>query len=217
MGKAISFEKNIKKDIINVFNKFRIPFLMFLTYSFMGWVFEVIVFYCMEHQFINRGFLIGPWCSIYGYGCLIVTYGLKKYRKKTVKLFYVSFIVCSVFEYFVSYILEVIFNARWWDYSQNSLQLNGRVWLITSIFFAFLVCLIVNYVRPFLLRIFRKIPKKALSFITLFLLLIYIADTIVSNAAIINLGEQLQTFDLDVTKQVSEYIFNMIKLVFKIG
>ncbi|MBR3132811.1 MAG: putative ABC transporter permease [Clostridia bacterium] len=214
MNKVLSFQKNLVEDIVDIFKKIRIPFLLFLIYSIMGWAFEVIVFYCMEHEFINRGFLIGPWCSIYGYGCLIVTYGLKKYRKNPMKLFVISFIVCSVFEYLVSYVLDVIFNARWWDYSQNSYQLNGRVWLVTSIFFAFLVCLIVNYLRPFLLKRLRKIPKKALSIITLFLLFIYVSDVIISNAAIINLGATLQTFELDVTEQVSEYVFNTIKTIF---
>lgn len=96
MNKVLSFQKNLVEDIVDIFKKIRIPFLLFLIYSIMGWAFEVIVFYCMEHEFINRGFLIGPWCSIYGYGCLIVTYGLKKYRKNPMKLFVISFIVCKI-------------------------------------------------------------------------------------------------------------------------
>ena len=217
MEKVISFGKNILEDVVSFFEKIRMPFLLFIVYSVLGWIFEVIVFFCMDHQFINRGFLIGPWCSIYGYGCLLITYTLKKYRKKPIKLFFISALICSIFEYIVSYVLEVIFNARWWDYSQNSIQLNGRVWLVTSLFFAFLVCLIINYLRPFLIKMFRKIPKKILSIIVIILMIIYVADVIVSYATIINLGQKLQTFDLDVTKQVSEYVVTKIKLIFGIN
>lgn len=93
-----------------------IYFLLFITYAFFGWLMEVICKLIQEKRFINRGFLIGPYCPIYGWGALAITILLKKYLDDPIALFFMSVIICSIIEYLTSYILEKKYNARWWDY-----------------------------------------------------------------------------------------------------
>ena len=211
-------KKNFKdkfKTIKIIIEKVKIPFLLFMIYSILGWLLEIVIFLFNEHKFVNRGFLIGPYCPIYGYGCLIVTYGLKRYRKEPIKLFFISVILCTIFEYIVSYAMEVIFGGRWWDYSLNTLNINGRVWLITSLLFGFLVCLIIYYLRPFLIKCIRKIPRKINSFIATFFLLVFITDNIISLTMVLNLKDKIRDFEIDCTNQVSEYFMQQVKNVMK--
>ncbi len=208
-------DKNKRSKIVCALDKVKIPFLLFMIYSILGWIMEVIIFLANEHRFINRGFLIGPYCSIYGFGCLIITYGLKKYRKEPIKLFFISTILCSIIEYLTSYVMEVLFGGRWWDYTLNILNINGRVWFVTSVLFGFLVCLIIYYLRPFLIKCIRKIPRKVISGLVSVLLLIYIVDNIISFTAVINLKDKFKSFEQDCTSQVSEYIMQKIKDVIK--
>ena len=207
--------KNIKNRFLKLFEKVKIPVFLFMVYSILGWILEVVIFLVNEHKFVNRGFLIGPYCSIYGYGCLIVTYGLKKYRKEPVKLFGISVVLCSVIEYITSYAMEVLFGGRWWDYSQNSLELNGRVWLVTSIMFGVLVCLIIYFLRPFLIKCIRKISRKVVSIIVATFAVIYIFDNVICFMNVINLKEKFAYFEEDCTSQVSDYVIEKIKDIIK--
>ena len=92
-------------------------FLVFIFYSFLGWLMEVILTYSSDKKFVNRGFLIGPYCPIYGWGVLLIMFILKRYLDRPIGLFCMAVIICSVLEYLTSYLMEKLFKARWWDYS----------------------------------------------------------------------------------------------------
>ena len=102
-------------------------FLLFMTYSILGWILEVSCKLVEKKKFVNRGFLIGPYCPIYGWGALIMTLLLNNYLNNIFTLFIMNILICSVLEYFTSYILEVIFKARWWDYSNKKFNINGPI------------------------------------------------------------------------------------------
>ena len=111
---------------------------LFFIYSFMGWVTEVVLKYLQYKRFINRGFLIGPYCPIYGTGAVIVTLGgriLAPVERSLGMSFLIAFVLCGLLEYMTSYILEKHFHARWWDYSQKPMNLHGRVWIGNLILF----------------------------------------------------------------------------------
>lgn len=101
--------------------------VLFFCYSVAGWCMEVILKYIQFHRFINRGFLIGPYCPIYGSGAVVVTVlvGGLIGNASYIVTFLASFVLCGVLEYFVSWYMEKMFHARWWDYSQKA---NESAW-----------------------------------------------------------------------------------------
>ena len=107
--------------------------VLFFVFSVLGWMMEVTLKYIQYHRFINRGFLIGPYCPIYGSGVVLVTVlvgGLIGIRGGTPgEIFLAGFFICGGLEYFISWYMEKAFHARWWDYSRKPMNLNGRVWI----------------------------------------------------------------------------------------
>ena len=128
---------------------FKYYFSLFIIYSFIGWIMEVVWNLFTDKKLVNRGFLIGPYCPIYGVGCLLLILLLGKFKSDPVILFFMSIIVCSILEYSTSYIMEKLFKARWWDYSEYKLNLNGRICAATMIPFGILGVLVVYYLNPF--------------------------------------------------------------------
>ena len=97
---------------MEVVNSILFYFLIFIIYSFIGWCVEVVYVYYDEDKLVNRGFLIGPCCPIYGVASLIMLLFLDKYKANIEVLFVMAVIICTVTEYFTSFIMEKIFNTR---------------------------------------------------------------------------------------------------------
>ena len=149
-------------------------FYIFIIYSILGWFMEVIIVSTKKRKLTNRGFLIDPWCPIYGFGALFITVLLKKYYEDPLVLFIKSFLLGSILEYVTSYIMEKIFHARWWDYSDHKFNVNGRISLITSLGFGFLGLILVYVFNPFFLKIVMNIPSIVLNIIMIIIGLIFI-------------------------------------------
>ena len=101
--------------------------LLFMIYSFLGWLMEVITVSVEAKKVVNRGFLIGPYCPIYGIGAVLITLVLSRYKYDPLVLFVMTMVSCGVLEYLTSWAMEVIFKARWWDYSHEKFNLDGRI------------------------------------------------------------------------------------------
>ena len=125
-------------------------FLLFVIYSVIGWIMEVIYTLVIDKKFTNRGFLVGPYCPIYGVGAVLIIILLSGYKERPIGLFVLAIVICSILEYFTSYIMEKLFKARWWDYSNRKFNINGRICLETMVPFGVIACLIVYIVNPFL-------------------------------------------------------------------
>src|SRR5574344_2723105 len=134
-------------------------FLLFMFYSFLGWIVEVVCKLIEKHKFINRGFLIGPYCPIYGWSCIFMILTLTKYENDPIILFLMAIVICSILEYFTSYFMELIFKTRWWDYSKKKYNINGRICLETMIPFGILGTIVIYIINPFFLGIINKIPQ----------------------------------------------------------
>lgn len=89
-------------------------FILFLIYSFVGWAIEVVVTFNKDKKFVNRGFLLGPYCPIYGFSSIIMILYLSRYRNSFITVFLLAVVVCSIMEYLVSYLMEKLFKAKWW-------------------------------------------------------------------------------------------------------
>ena len=175
----------------------RIYFLLFIIYSVAGWCMEVICKLIQYKRFINRGFLIGPWCSIYGYGALLITFLLQKYTDDALVLFVMAIVVCGTLEYLTSYFMEKIFKARWWDYSQRKFNLNGRICLGTIIPFGLLGLFIMYVSNPFLIEKLELLPELWLNIIFWTILTMYIVDNIVSGVVV----RSIKTADISASKE----------------
>ena len=131
--------------------------------SILGWIMEVLYAYSVFGTFVDRGFLYGPMCPIYGWGAVAMVLVTEKIRKKKVNTLEIFLIVTAIFtilEYLTSLVLELIFNLRWWDYSNYFLNINGRVCLIFSIFFGFIGIVFVKKIYPRIQRLIKNIRKK---------------------------------------------------------
>ena len=186
----------------------RVYFLLFITYAFLGWCMEVIGKLIQYKRFINRGFLIGPYCPIYGYGALLITFLLKKYTNDPIALFIMAIVVCGILEYLTSYFMEKIFHARWWDYSQRKFNINGRVCLNTIIPFGLLGMFIMYVSNPFLIEKIEALPEIALNILFWILLVIYLIDNIVSTNVISYVGKTTKEIgkDLDNTEEITKKV-----------
>ena len=157
-----------------------INFILFIIYSFLGWLVEVINCSIVEKKLVNRGFLISPICPIYGCGALLITIVLNNYKDDWFVVFCMAVILCGLLEYFTSWLMEKIFHARWWDYSQNKFNINGRICLETMVPFGILGLVIIYILNPFFYNILHLIPTNIAEIISIILLIILIIDSIVS-------------------------------------
>ena len=155
-------------------------FILFIIYSFLGWVVEVINCSIVEKKVVNRGFLISPICPIYGCGAILITLVLSNYKDDWFVVFCMAVILCGTLEYFTSWLMEKLFHARWWDYSQNKFNINGRICLETMIPFGLLGLLIIYVLNPFFYNLLSYIPSNVSNIISLVLFIILIADMIIS-------------------------------------
>ena len=157
-----------------------IYFVLFMIYSFIGWCLEVFGKLIEKKRFINRGFLIGPYCPIYGFGALAITLLLGKYTNDWPTLFIMAILVCGTLEYFTSYFMEKIFKARWWDYSTKKFNINGRICLDTLIPFGLLGLFIMYVSNPILLNLLNSLADTTLIIFACALSIIFLADNVIS-------------------------------------
>ena len=164
--------------------KFQEYSLYFFIFAVFGWIMETVYSFIILGHFTERGFLYGPLCPIYGYGALIMILFLNKYKQNPIKLFFFSSIIFSTFEYFVSYILEALFNMYFWDYTYDFANLNGRIALFYSFAWGFIAILFNYCIYPVLKKIIdkitTKIPYKFTKYFMIVTYIAYITDTILS-------------------------------------
>ena len=159
-------------------------FLIFIIYACLGWVLEVTCKSIEYKRFINRGFLIGPYCPIYGWGVVLITLLLYRYSYDPLVLFVMTIITCMILEYVTSFVMEKLFKARWWDYSKRKFNLNGRVCLGTTIPFGIFGVFIIYFSNPFIIEQLNKVDPTVLDIIAIIILIIYIIDNIISGVVI---------------------------------
>lgn len=190
----------------------KIYFLLFIIYAVIGWCMEVICKLIQYKRFIDRGFLIGPYCPIYGVGALLITFFLNKYTQDPIVLFVMAVVVCGILEYLTSYFMEKIYHARWWDYSNKKFNINGRICLSNLIAFGILGMFIMYISNPFLIGQLEKLTTTWLNIAFWTILAIFVTDNILSG--IINnsiktttkqLGEKMDNTE-EITRKVREIL-----------
>ena len=189
-----------------MFNKFCFYFMLFIIYSFIGWSIEVVGKLIEKHKFINRGFLVGPICPIYGWGCIAIILLLSKYKSSPIVLFLMAIIICSILEYFTSYFMEKLFHVRWWDYTRRKYNINGRICAETMIPFGLLGCLVVYIVNPIFTGLLNKIPVNTLNILAIIIFTLYIIDNVVSLSVMFGFKGTLKTVEKDGTEEITKKV-----------
>lgn len=181
-------------------DKVYIVFLYLFIYSVLGWIVEMIYCRILQGKWTNRGFLFGPYCPIYGFGSLLIIYTLNNFAKYPIAVFFLGMLFTSILEYITSYLMEKMFNAKWWDYSHMKFNINGRVCLLNSLEFAILGLVLVYNVHPIVSKYVALIPNDTLQVISIALFTFIIIDTCSTVASLLNLKDKLSMLKEFATK-----------------
>jgi len=188
----------------------QIYFLLFIIYSISGWIIEVIATTKDTKCFVNRGFLLGPYCPIYG-TCSLLMILIIPELKSSILLFLITMLICSFIEYITSYLMEKLFKARWWDYSHIPLILNGRICLKNSIYFGLLGVILVKYVNPKITTFLVTIPTNIINIIFFITLIIFIIDNVISFKVVFKIKETVKFIKKDNTKEITEKVKKILQ------
>lgn len=151
--------------------------IYFFFYSALGWLVESIYCSLAAGKIINRGFLTGPICPIYGTGAVVMTLVLAPLKEYPILVFIVGLIVCDIVEFATSYIMEKLFHARWWDYSNKWLNIQGRICFRHSMYWGIASVLFIYFVHPNIgEKIFSDMPAKYIYIILAVILVIFAFD-----------------------------------------
>lgn len=188
--------------------------VIFFVFSVAGWCMEVTLKYIQYHRFINRGFLVGPYCPIYGWGAVAVTIlvGGVMARKGTVgETFLAGMFVCGALEYFTSWYMEKVFHARWWDYSQKPMNLHGRIWIGNLLLFGAASVVIVKLIVPGMLRWLGRMAPLAVEIMALVIVVIMAADYTVSHVLMNVVKREIDAQAGDSTEEISQKVRELLK------
>ncbi|MFI3283834.1 MAG: hypothetical protein R3Y57_01995 [Erysipelotrichaceae bacterium] len=181
--------------------------------SVCGWCMEVMLTYIKEKKFVNRGFLIGPYCPVYGVGAVILIVlvaGILGYHGNMVITFILGVIICGGLEYFASWYMEKRFHARWWDYSDKPCNINGRVWAGYLFLFGLATLIIVHYIAPLFFIVLDKLTVQMIEICACLISIIMITDFIISHMLMGIVKTEIDKHDTDNTEEISEKIHALL-------
>ena len=169
--------------------------LYFFLYSFLGWCTEVAYATVKERRFVNRGFLGGPWCPIYGVGVSAVVTLLDGFQDSLLLLYLSSFVLVTLIEGMTGFIMDKIFHHKWWDYTGLPFNIGGYVWLPFSIAWGAACLVIVKGVHPVIERLVGLLPEAAGLALICVLTAGLAADLAVTTAGILKLNRRLDMLE----------------------
>lgn len=187
----------------------QIYFMLFITYATIGWILETVYVFIGTKKLYNRGFMLGPYIPIYGVGGLLITILLSRYQDSAFSLFCMSIVICSLLEYFTSLLMEKLFKARWWDYSNRKFNINGRICLETMVPFGLVALLVIYFLNPFFMNLYEKINPIGLNILSIIIATIFVIDFIFSFIVVSGYKQTLKgisSINKDITEDVNTYI-----------
>lgn len=191
-------------------------FLYFIIYSFLGWICEVIYCSIPAKRFINRGFLKGPICPVYGFGAMFVIYIITSLNiKSPILIFIFSGIIASIIEFIADLMLEYIFHTRLWDYSNRKFNIKGRVCLLNSTLFSILSLVLISFIHPIIMSYIKMLSNRVIIITVLICMLLLIIDISCTVSEVINLNTTLKNMNLfkEFKKEFSKKEVKFIRLI----
>lgn len=166
--------------------------LYFFVYGFLGWCTEVIFAAFKQHRFVNRGFLNGPICPIYGVGVTLVIACLEAFQSNLLLLYISSVILVTVLEGITGWAMDKLFHNKWWDYSKLPFNIGGYVCLLFSLIWGVACVFIVYFVHPLIHQVLSLIPHTAGIALIVILGIALLSDMIVTTSAIVKFNQYLE-------------------------
>lgn len=193
-------------------------FLYLMIYSFLGWLCESLYVSVGQKQWINSGFLHGPFCPIYGFGSIFVIYLLEPFINHPFLVFILGVLITSTLEYFTSWLLETLFQIRWWDYSHYKYHINGRVCLLNSCLFGLMSIFVLYFLHPIITQYTLMMSNSTIIGIDILLLIYLMIDLFFSTAQLLNFKQQYAQFEIameDLKKELKKQL-NEVELKEKV-
>ena len=192
----------------------------FFFYSFIGWFFESCYCSIRPKKWVNRGFLRGPICPIYGTGGLVMMICLLPLRHITKNLyvnelliFVAGAILCDIVEFMTSYIMEKLFNARWWDYSNKKFNIQGRICLTHTFYWGTCSCLFVFILEPIMnLYLVGQVSESSRNILTYIFLTVFafdLLDTVINALGIRDISSKF----MKLSEEISEFAIQVYSTV----
>lgn len=175
-----------------------------VIYSFLGWVWETTYVSIRQGRFVNRGFIEGPLCTIYGFGAVAVYLILQPLESSTLALFAGGLVVATVLEYFTAVLMESIFHTTWWDYSKDPYNFQGRICLRASLGWGGFSVLLFRVLHPMVEYVVALYPRIAGQWSVCVIGIVYIFDFSSSAAAAFHLRERIPVWEEAVEKRRAE-------------
>ena len=184
----------------------------YFAFSVLGWIWESIYCTIKEGKWQNRGFLYGPLCPIYGFGSIVALFVYDLILLGTVPklswwmILIVGFFFSMILEYPTSYILEKKFHARWWDYSNLPLNINGRTCAITSIGFGIGAIIIMNYLIPSYEKILVIIPATIIAVLCVIFVALHSSDFTLTVSNLTNFQRNIDELEKEFQDKMTEEV-----------
>lgn len=182
---------------------------LFFIYSFLGWLWETCFVSLKNGKYVNRGFINGPFCTIYGFGALAVYLILKPVSDSILCLFFGGIVVATVLEYVTAVLMESIFHTSWWDYSDNKFNFQGRICLGASLGWGVFTLLLFKVLHPAVEKLVSFYPVYVGKIAVCIISVGYLVDFAYSAAAAFKLQERIPVIEQAVEQARDELLLKM--------
>lgn len=176
---------------------------IFIIYAFIGWCTEVSYAALDTGKFVNRGFLNGPYCPIYGCGVVIVVAALTPLQDNLLILFIGSFALTTALEFITGFLLEKVFHNKWWDYSNKPLNVKGYICLEFSVLWGLACTFIMKVIHPMIYKFITIIPHMIGVVLLVILMTAFAVDLCVTVSTILKFNKRLKLMD-EMAKKMHE-------------
>lgn len=190
-------------------------FLYFSIYSFLGWICEVIYCSIPAKKFINRGFLKGPVCPVYGFGAVFVIYIMMGLNiTSPLVIFIFGGVIASIIEFLAAILLESVFHTRLWNYSNRKFNIKGRVCLLNSTLFSILSLVLMEFIHPLISSFISRFSNITIMITSYILILIFVVDLTLTVSEVVNLNITLKNMNIleQLKKEFNKKEFNFKRL-----
>ncbi|MFZ3131796.1 MAG: putative ABC transporter permease [Desulfosporosinus sp.] len=180
-------------------------FLWFIVYSFAGWAYESVICSINERSLVNRGFLNGPLCPVYGFGALASIFILDMRTDDLFILFFSGMLIACTVEYITAVLLEKLFDAKWWDYSNYRFNIQGRVCLPGAVVFGVLVVLLIKYIHPFTGGLLGQLSAWWQIVLSIVIFIFLMLDLYITVRHLLVLNSRLKKMQLAINQFLKQY------------
>lgn len=174
----------------------KVYIIYFFIYAIIGWILEVSYNGIREGKYINCGVLAGPWCPIYGFAAVSILGLLDAINNENkIFMFFASMIIASIIELITGYILEKVFNKKWWDYTDRKFNIGGYICAEYSLIWGALCFILYEAIHPMIRNMVRAMPYKLVFFINIFIAILFITDTIATFNTIVGINKKFKQIE----------------------